>query len=238
MSWIESFAAQLSEGTITGVAAFGVAFAGGLVAGFGPCVLPMLPAIFGYVTGQVAETPDLSARAAWGRGLALSATFVLGMSLVFAAIGAVAGALGHALLMTSAGYWVAAAVCTLLGLHLLGVVDLHFDALNRFFPAVRSKRTGFLGALLLGMLFGAVASPCSTPILAAIATIAAMRGSVALGALLLFVYGLGKGVPLMLLGVASGSLVLMRRLSRVTGALTKLGGAGMIVAAAYLIWLA
>ncbi len=88
------------------------------------------------------------------------------------------------------------------------------------------------------MLFGAVASPCSTPVLAAIATLAAARGSVAEGAALLFVFGLGKGVPLMLLGVASSSLVLMRSLSRITGALTKLGGAGLIAAAAYLVWLA
>jgi cytochrome c-type biogenesis protein len=58
------------------------------------------------------------------------------------------------------------------------------------------------------------------------------------GAALLFVYGIGKGLPLLLLGVASGSLVFMRSVSRVTPALTKVGGVGIIVAAAYLVWLA
>ena len=85
MSWVESFAAQLTGGGVTGLAAFGVAYLGGLVAGFGPCVLPMVPAVFGYVTGHVADA-EVSGSAAWRRGFALSATFVLGMALLFAAI--------------------------------------------------------------------------------------------------------------------------------------------------------
>jgi cytochrome c-type biogenesis protein len=88
------------------------------------------------------------------------------------------------------------------------------------------------------MLFGVVASPCSTPILAAIATIAATTGSAVKGAALLFVYGLGKGVPLLLLGMASGSLTFMRSLSRAASVLTKIGGVGLIGASAYLIWIA
>jgi cytochrome c-type biogenesis protein len=237
VSFIESFALQLSTGGLGEAAAFGVAFVGGMVAGFGPCVLPMIPAVFGYVTGQVAEAP-VSSGAAWGRSLALSATFVLGMSLVFAAIGAVAGALGRALIVGAWAYYVVAAICVVLGLQLLGVINLPMDALNRFLPARRPGRGGFTGAFLLGLLFGVVATPCSTPILAAIATIAAARGSAVLGALMLFVYGLGKGVPLMLVGLAAGSLPVMRSLSRATGVLTKIGGVAMLGAAAYLVWIA
>lgn len=235
---IESFAARLTDGSLGTVAAFGIAFLGGMVAGFGPCVLPMLPAVFGYVTGQVAETPGISANWAWRRGLALSATFVLGMSLLFAAIGAAAAMLGRALLVGAWAYYVVAAICVVLGLQMMGAINLPFDSLNRFLPSRRPERRGFIGAFLFGILFGVVASPCSTPILAAIATIAATRGSVPQGALLLFVYGLGKGVPLMLLGLASGSLVVMRSLSRATGVLTKIGGAALIGVAAYLVWLA
>ena len=235
---IESFASQLTAGTLGGVAAFGIAFLGGMVAGFGPCVLPMLPAVFGYVTGQVAETPGISGRAAWLRGLALSATFVLGMSLLFASIGAAAAMLGRALLVGAWAYYVVAAICVVLGLQMMGVISLPFDALNRFVSNTRPERRGFVGAFLFGILFGIVASPCSTPILAAIATIAATRGSVPQGALLLFVFGLGKGMPLMLLGLAAGSLGVMRPLSRATGVLTKIGGVALIGAAAYLVWIA
>ena len=235
---IEAFASQLTDGSLGVLAAFGIAFLGGMVAGFGPCVLPMLPAVFGYVTGQVAETPGITQGGAWRKGLALSATFVLGMSLLFASIGAAAALLGRALLVGAWAYYVVAVICVVLGLQMLGVINLPFDALNRFLPNTRPERRGFVGAFVFGILFGVVASPCSTPILAAIATIAAARGSVPQGALLLFIYGLGKGVPLLLLGLAAGSLSAMRSISRATGLLTKIGGAALVGVAAYLVWIA
>lgn len=236
---IEALAAQLTTGQVGGGAAFGVAFFGGLVAGFGPCVLPMLPAVFGYVTGTVARDPDTEPpRVMLLRGLGLSAIFVLGMSIVFTAIGALAGLLGRALLVGTWAYYLIAVICVAVALQMLELIHIPFDRVNALLPVRRPERRGILGALLFGMLFGLVASPCSTPILAAIATIAATTGSVTKGGALLFVYGLGKGVPLMLLGVASGSLGLMRRVSRWTPILTRLGGIGLLAAAAYLVWLA
>ena len=232
---IEALAGRIASGGAWGPLAFGIAYVGGLVAGLGPCILPMIPAVFGYVTGTVAGSEDGSPAA---RGFALSAVFVVGMSLVFASIGAVAGFIGRALIVDAWAYYVAAGICVVLGLQMMGVIDLPFDAVNRWLPVRRPERKGFVGALLFGMLFGVVASPCSTPILAAIATIAATTGSAAKGAALLFVFGLGKGTPLLLLGVASGSLALMKSVSKVTPMLTKLGGAGLIVAALYLVWLA
>lgn len=236
---IESFAQQLTSGSLGSTAAFGVAFLGGLVAGFGPCVLPMLPAVFGYVTGTVVRDPTAERPSALMlRSLGLSAVFVLGMSAVFATIGAVAGLLGRALMPGGWTYYVVAAICVVIALQMLDVIDLPVDRFNTLLPMKRPAQRGLIGALLLGMLFGLVASPCSTPILAAIAAIAATTGSAAKGGALLFVYGLGKGVPLLLLGVASGSLGIMRRISSITPWLTKLGGIGLIGAAVYLVWLA
>ena len=232
---IEALAGQITGGTTWGPVAFGIAFLGGLVAGLGPCFLPMLPAVFGYVTGTVAEDDRGLPMV---RGLALSGVFVLGMSLVFAAIGAIAGLLGRALIVGAWVYYVVAAICVLIGLQMMGVIDLPIDGLNKWLPVRRPERRGYLGALLFGMMFGLVASPCSTPILAAIAAIAATTQSAAKGAALLFVYGLGKGVPLLLLGMASGSLALMKSVSKVTPVLTKIGGVGLIGAAIYLVWLA
>jgi cytochrome c-type biogenesis protein len=125
-----------------------------------------------------------------------------------------------------------------IALQMLEVINLPIDRFNALLPIKRPERKGLVGAFVFGMLFGLVASPCSTPILAAIAAIAATTGSAAKGGALLFVYGLGKGVPLMLLGLASGSLGLMRKISRVTPVLTKIGGVGLLGAAAYLIWIA
>lgn len=235
---VDSLAAQLASGGIAGPLTVGVAFLGGLVAGFGPCVLPMLPAVFGYVTGQAASTDSSEQRRAGLRGLVQSLTFVLGTAVVFSAIGAAAGLLGRAVLVGASAYYAVAAVCVVLGLQMLGVLKLPLDRLSRALPMRRPERRGLLGAFAFGMLFGLVASPCSTPILAAIATMAAASGSALTGAGLLFVYGIGKGVPLLLLGFASGSLSLMRSLSRVTPALTAAGGAALVGVAGYLVWVA
>jgi cytochrome c-type biogenesis protein len=235
---VESLAQQLASGTIVGPAAFGVALAGGLVAGFGPCVLPMVPAVFGYITGTVAgdESDPVAHRPV--RALALTAVFVTGMSLVFAAMGAFAGFVGHAVVVGRWAYYVVAVVCAVIGLQLLGAISLPVDRLNAWLPVKRPERRGLLGALLFGMLFGLVASPCSTPILAAIATLAAVGGDPVRGGAMLFVYGLGKGVPLLLLGVASGSLGFMRRVSAASTVLSKFGGVGLLVAAGYIVWIA
>ena len=199
----------------------------------------MIPAVFGYITGTVAgESGQSEQHSAPYRALLLTFVFVLGMSLVFSVIGAAAGMLGHALMVGRWAYYVVAAVCVVIALQMLGVISLPIDRLNALLPVKRPERRGLVGALLFGMLFGIVASPCSTPILAAIATMAAASGSAAQGAALLFVYGLGKGVPLLVLGVASGSLGLLRSLSRATTTLTRIGAVGLIVAAAYLVWIA
>jgi cytochrome c-type biogenesis protein len=236
---IELFAERILTGAAAGPAAFGIAFLGGVLAGFGPCILPLIPAVFGYITGSVGRGESEGVKtAAPVRGLLLSTVFVIGMSLVFSAIGAAAGLLGRALIFGAWAYYAAAAVCVVIALQMLEVIHLPVDRLNALLPMQRPERRGLLGALLFGMLFGLVASPCSTPILAAIATLAAASASAITGAALLFVFGVGKGVPLLLLGVASGSLGFMRRVSNVVPALTTIGGVGLLVAAAYLVWIA
>lgn len=236
---VGTIASRLAAGDVGGIAAFLAAFAGGLVAGLGPCVLPTLPAVFGYVTGTVSCDPaGEPPKVRLGLGLGLSAVFVLGMSLVFVAIGALAAVVGHALMFGTWAHYLVAAACVAIAFQMLGIVDLRVDRLNRVLPTHRPPYRGFAGALLFGMLFGLVASPCSTPVLAAIATIAATTGSAVRGGALLFVYGLGKGVPPLALGIASGSFGVMRRMPGATPWLTRLGGAGLLGAAAYLSWTA
>ena len=233
MSFGDALAQELGAGSF-GPAQMAISFAGGLLAGFGPCVLPMMPAVFGYVTGSVAAPGvETGRRPGYIQGLMLAGVFVLGMAAVFTGIGAIAGLLGRAILISGWAVYAVAFILVVLGLQFLGAVQLPVDRLNR--RALRSTgRSGFFGAVGLGALFGLVASPCSTPVLAVIGTMAAAGRSPATGALLLFIYGLGKGVPLLLIGLASGSMRAMRPLSRATPILTKFGGAALIGVAAYL----
>jgi cytochrome c-type biogenesis protein len=177
-----------------------------------PCVLPLLPAYLGYMTGLTAEElqgPQDTATRLHVVGRALA--FVLGLSLVFAALGASASTIGHALIQyQTAILRVAGLMVVLLGLHTLGLIRIPW--------LYRERRLSFggadgsyVGAFLLGAAFAAGWTPCIGPFLAGLLALASQEQTVGQGTLLLFVYGLGLGIPFVLTGLALGtSLRLLR----------------------------
>ncbi|MGE5292605.1 MAG: cytochrome c biogenesis CcdA family protein [Micromonosporaceae bacterium] len=136
------------------------------------------------------------------RAVAGTGLFVLGFSALFATYGAAFGGLGELLLTHQAGLvQVLGGVTILLGLLFAGVFDRVSLAGRMLRPSVR-PRAGLAGAPVLGVLFGLGWTPCIGPTLAAVLTLAATTGSAARGALLAFVYGLGIGVPFLLIAAA------------------------------------
>jgi cytochrome c-type biogenesis protein len=236
---LESLAAQLGaeSGSLT-IVSFGLAFLGGLIAGFGPCVLPMIPAIFGYITGQIPEEACGSRREVTARSVTLTLAFIAGLALTSAAIGAAAAAVGHAILIGRWAYYVVAAIALVMGLQLLGVINLRFAGFNRFISR-RPEMQGYPGAVLFGGVFGLIVTPCATPVLAVIATLAAASGDIPTGFGLLFVYGLGRGLPLLLVALFSGVVAAgMRAFSKATVWFSRAGGAALVALALYLVWTA
>ena len=205
-------------------------FAGGLLTSIGPCNVAMIPLIVGFVGGS----RDLTR----GRSFVLSATFATGLAITFMLLGVVVAFVGG---LVGAGhawfYYIVAGICILIGLQLLGVTHL---PMPDFLAAQREKVTwrGVPGALALGLVSGLVASQCATPVLAAILTYVMAEGAVVYGALLLFVYALGRGVPIVVAGTFTGALKQFRAFGRWTGALEKVSGAIIIGVALYLVWLA
>lgn len=153
------------------------AFAGGLLTAANPCVLAMVPLMVGYVAGQ--ENRSV------GRSFLLSLTFSIGLTMMFAVLFLATWA-ASSLLKASWWTYVAAGVCLLMGLHLVGLTRLQIPA-----PAgMQPKQKGFIGALLLGLLFGLVSLPCAGPVLLALLSIMPLNGA-AFGAILLVAYSLG-----------------------------------------------
>ena len=171
-----------------------------------PCVLPLLPAYLGYMTGLTAEElhgpRDAAVRAhILGRSLA----FVIGLSLVFAALGGSASAIGQSLLRNQTVILrVAGLLVVLLGLHTLGLIRIPFLYQERRLSVGRAEGS-YVGALLLGAAFAAGWTPCIGPFLAGLLAMASQEQTVGQGMLLLFVYGLGLGVPFVLAGLALGA---------------------------------
>jgi cytochrome c-type biogenesis protein len=205
------------------------ALAAGMVSFASPCVLPLVPAYVGFITGRSAE----ELRDASGRARLTIATqglaFVLGLAVIFALLGASATLLGQTLLQNLPLLWkVGGVVVVLLGLQMLGV--LRIGALYRtarLTDLTPNVQRSHLGAFVLGFAFGAGWTPCVGPFLAGLLTLASSQQTVGQGLLLLLIYALGLGIPFLLAGLAiDRSLSVMRRLrphlatvERVSGAL-------------------
>ncbi|MDX9954885.1 MAG: cytochrome c biogenesis protein CcdA [Anaerolineae bacterium] len=212
--------------------AFLLTFLGGIVTSIGPCNVAMIPLVIGYVGGGREQLTR-------GRAFVLSLTFALGLALTFMGLGLfaalVGGLFGGA---TRVWYYVVAAVCLLIGVQILAGFELpELPFVGRLRERITLR--GIPGALSLGLVSGLVASQCATPVLAAILTyVMAQEGAIIYGAALLFVYALGRGVPVVLAGTFTGVLKQMQSFSRWMHVVEKASGVIIIGVGLYFLWIA
>ncbi len=176
--------------------AFPACFLGGIISSASPCVLAMIPLVIGFVGGY--------AEGSQKKAVQYSLVFTLGLTITFTVLGIIAGAMGR-LFGDVGSFWnyVLPPVAILLGLQLLGAfkfIKFNIGISQRFLP----KRKALLGALLMGLFFGIVASPCATPVLAVILTFAAIQKQLAYSGGLLLAYALGHWVLILGAGISTG----------------------------------
>ncbi len=208
-----------------------IAFAAGLLGFFSPCVVPLIPGYLSFVSGvSLADLDAAARRRHTGRVLGATLVFVLGFAAVFTALGASASLVG-AFVLTNREWFgrIGGVIVILFGLAMLGVVKIPGWYRERRLQ-ITERPTGILGTLLVGMAFGFAWTPCVGPVLGAILTLAATTQRAGDGALLLFVYSLGLGLPFLaaalLLGAAFGAL---RAISRHAHAIEVASGAFLVV---------
>ena len=198
-------------------------FVGGMLTASNPCVLAMIPLTMSFVAGQKGQ------QASPLRAFLLSLVFVLGLAITFVVLGMVAALAGSMYGEVSGAWtWIVAAVCLVMGLHLLGVLNFTIPMpLN-----VQPKTRGVVGALLMGLLFGVVSAPCAAPILVVLLTYLAGSGaSVPYGALLLLVYALGHSVLILAAGTSMGlarKLIESQGITRATDIMRRAAGVVII----------
>jgi thiol:disulfide interchange protein DsbD len=174
------------------------AFVAGVLVSFTPCIYPLIPITVSYIGGN--------SRGSHTEGFFLSLFYVLGTSLTYTILGSIAGLTGSLFGTIQASPWtnfIMANILIVMGLSMLDV--FHFSLPGIFSsPMFTSRRRGLLGALLLGIASGIIMSPCSAPVLAVLLSYVATKQNVLFGMSLLFVYSLGMGTILIVLGTFTG----------------------------------
>jgi cytochrome c-type biogenesis protein len=161
----------------------------------------------GGVTTRARAKATVPAEPHTGRTVAGTALFVLGFSTVFALAGLAVGGLGQLFSAhDSALTRVLGGVTILLGLLFFGAFD-KFTFAGRIFKPSAMPKAGLAGAPLLGVLFGIGWTPCIGPTLTAVLALSLQSGTAARGAFLAFVYGLGLGIPFLIVALAFQRLV-------------------------------
>jgi len=207
------------------------AFTAGLLSFFSPCVLPLIPAFFTFITGISLEELTNGTNADIRRRVLVSTlAYVLGFSLVFILLGASASFLGG--FINTHSTWLrigGGLLIIILGIHLTGWIRIPgLDFEKRVH--LREKPLHFLGAFLVGMAFGAGWSPCIGPLLGSILVIAGSRETVMEGMALLGVYSAGLAIPFIMIAVFINFMLgFLRRATRTLKYINKVAGILLIL---------
>lgn len=169
-----------------------ISFLEGVVTFISPCLLPMLPIYISYFAGGGERNVKKTLSGALG--------FVTGFTIVFVALGALAGTLGSLLKeYQTAVNIVSGLIVIFFGLNFLGVFKLNlFKGSNH---KVNTKNMGFFSAMLFGIIFSVSWTPCVGAFLGSALMLASQQGHVGEGVVMLLVYSLGLGIPFVLSAV-------------------------------------
>lgn len=206
-----------------------VTFGAGLLTSLTPCMLSMLPIAVGYLGGYdtSSESEPADGRSRWAAAVQ-SLWFALGLATTLAVMGVAAAWFGRVYGQVGWGLpLLVSGVAIVMGLNLLEVLPFQFPSLGQLIP-VPTGVPRSLRSYLVGLTFGLAASPCSTPVLAALlAWVSATRDPIAGGGLLL-AYAIGYVSPLVLVGTFAASLKSLLALRSRSGWIVPTSGALLV----------
>lgn len=215
---LETFADGLvfSQLTHLSPASLAILFAAGLLTSLTPCMLSMLPITIGYIGGYETTSRFQAARQSLWFALGL-ATTLAGLGIAAAMLGQVYGQVGIGLPVIVGGIAIA------MGLNLLNALPFQLPAWGNTDWISKELPNG-LRSYLLGLTFGLVASPCSTPVLATLLAWISETGDPVVGSGLLLMYAVGYVAPLVLAGTFTASIKKLLELRRWSGWITPTSG--------------
>jgi len=193
------FSTEAIQGALAGksLLAYPLVFGAGLITSLTPCIYPLIPVTVSILGAKKAESRV--------KAFLLALSYVLGIAVTYAILGAVAALTGSLFGQVASNPWVnigMAVVLAALCLNMLEVFQFRLPGIGGG-AAGQNRKTGFVSNFVMGLLFGLVASPCTAPVLGAILLWVGQTGSVIRGSSLLFVFALGMGTFLLAIGTFS-----------------------------------
>ena len=171
---------------------YAISFLEGIITFISPCLLPMLPVYISYFAGGGERRTKKTVIAALG--------FVAGFTLVFVAMGALAGTLGSFLKRYQTAVNVLSGLIVIFfGLNFLGLIRLNLFRGSQ--SRMQKGSMGFISAFVFGLVFSVGWTPCVGAFLGSALMLASQQGHVLEGMLMLLAYSLGLGLPFLLSAV-------------------------------------
>ena len=207
--------ATLDLGSLTGllarrpVAALALVYGGGVLTSLTPCIYPMIPITAGVVGGQASGR-----KAPFAHVVGTTAAYVLGLALVYASLGMIAGLTGTLFGAISTNPWLyllQANVLAIFALMMLDVISVPVPQRLLARAATLDGKGRVVGAFAMGAASGLVAAPCGAPVMGALLTWVASTKSATFGFTYLFVFSLGMCSLLIVVGLAAGGAVQLPR---------------------------
>ena len=223
---------QLLNETIS----YQAALLAGLLSFFSPCVLPLIPAYFTFITGLSLDQLSEDNKKNKQKVILATLFYVFGFSFVFILFGASASFLGKFILQYS---WIiryaGGGIVIVFGLHLLGIINikkLNFEKRIH----INEKPMHLMGTFVIGMAFGAGWSPCIGPMLGSILIIAGSNETVLKGVLLLSIYSLGLALPFIIISFFINKIIkIMHHARKILIYVNKISGIFLIIIGILLI---
>jgi cytochrome c-type biogenesis protein len=219
---LEQFADSLVSTQLTHLSwiSIGIIFAAGLLTSLTPCMLSMLPITIGYIGGYEAKGRlQAAVQSTW---------FSLGLATTLAILGILAAFLGRVYGQVGLGLpIIVSLIAIIMGLNLLEALPLQLPSFGGMEWISKDLPQG-VRSYLIGLTFGVVASPCSTPVLASILAWVATTQDLILGSVLLLAYTAGYVAPLILAGTFTASIKKLLELRRWSGWITPASGALLV----------
>lgn len=178
----------------------------GLLLAFTPCVLPMVPILYGIIIGQRKKSPT-------AKTFSLSLAYVSGMAITYAIAGIIVALIGSHIqtaLQKPGVIVLFSGIFVLLALSLLGLYEFQLPShWQKHLTEISNRQKGgtYLGVFIMGSISSLIVSPCISPALVGILAYIAHTGDLWLGALALLSLGIGMGLPLLLVGASAAKFL-------------------------------